>query len=145
MAETIAQTVSADARTALKAGDRTRAQALRMVLDALQKDAKQGKDDEIAVLQRERKKRIEAAVAYRDGGRAEQAAGEEAEAVLIEDYLPTQLGDEDLARMVDEAVTETGATEAREMGQVMSILMPRVGGRADGKRVGAAVRKRLGA
>ena len=137
--------VQADVRTAMKAGDRERAGALRMVVDALQKDAKLGDGDEVAVLQRERKKRLEAAEAYGEAGRAEQATAESFEAELIEGYLPAQLPDEELAELVDAAVAETGATEQKQMGQVMSALMPKVAGRADGKRVSAAVRERLGA
>lgn len=141
----VLERVQADVRTAMKAGERERAAALRMVVDALQQDAKLGKGDEVAVLQRERKKRLEAAEAYREGGRPEQAETEAGEASLIEGYLPAQLSDEELARLVDAAVAETGASEQRQMGQVMSALMPKVGGRADGKRVSAAVRERLGA
>jgi uncharacterized protein len=137
--------VQADVRMAMKAGDRERVSALRMIVDSLQQDAKLGKGDEVAVLQRERKKRIEAADAYRDANRTEQAAAERFEAELIEAYLPQQLSDEELAALVDEAVAETGASEQKQMGQVMSALMPKLGGRADGKRVSAAVRERLGA
>jgi uncharacterized protein len=141
----VLEQVQADVRTAMKAGDRARAGALRMIVDSLQKDAKLGEGDEVAVLQRERKKRLEAAEAYDDAGRTEQAATEHAEAELIEAYLPEQLTDEELAGLVDDAVTETGASEQKQMGQVMSALMPKLGGRADGKRVSAAVRERLGA
>jgi uncharacterized protein len=141
----VLERVQADVRTAMKAGERERASALRMVVDALQQDAKLGAGDEVAVLQRERKKRLEAAEAYREGGRDEQAKAETFEAGLIEDYLPEQLSDEELAQLVDAAVAETGASEQKQMGQVMSALMPKVGGRADGKRVSAAVRERLGA
>jgi len=129
----------------MKAREKERAAALRMVVDVLQQDAKMGKGDEVAVLQRERKKRVEAAEAYEDAGRAEQAAAERFEAELIEGYLPQQLSDEELAGLVDAAVVETGASEKRQMGEVMSALMPKLGGRADGKRVSAAVRERLGA
>lgn len=139
----VLEQVQADVRTAMKAGDRERAGALRMIVNSLQQDAKLGKDDEVAVLQRERKKRLEAAEAYGDAGRAEQAAAERFESELIEAYLPKQLSDEELAGLVDAAVAETGATEQKQMGQVMSALMPKVGGRADGKRVGAAVRAKL--
>jgi uncharacterized protein len=135
----------ADVRTAMKAREKDRAGALRLIVDALQQDAKLGDGDEIAVLQRERKKRIEAAEAYEGAGRAEQAAAERFEAELIEAYLPQQLSDEELAALVAEAVAETGASEQKQMGQVMSALMPKVGGRADGKRVSAAVRQKLGA
>ena len=137
--------VQADVRAAMKEGDRERASALRMVVDALQKDAKLGDGDEVAVLQRERKKRLEAAEAYGEAGRADQATAESFEAELIEGYLPAQLSDEELAGLVDAAVAQTGATEQKQMGQVMSALMPKVAGRADGKRVSAAVRERLGA
>ena len=128
----------------MKARDRERAGALRMVVDVLQKDAKLGKGDEVAVLQKEHKKRVEAAEAYEGAGRAEQAAAERFEAELIEAYLPQQLSDEELAGLVDAAVAETGATGPKQMGQVMGILVPKVGGRADGKRVSAAVREKLG-
>ena len=141
---TVLEQVQADVRTAMKAGERERAAALRMIVDSLQQDAKMGKGDEIAVLQRERKKRLEAAEAYREAGRTEQAAAEHSEAELIEDYLPRQLSDQELAELVEAAIAETGASEQRQMGQVMSALMPRVGGRADGKRISTAVRERLG-
>jgi uncharacterized protein YqeY len=141
----VLEQVQADVRTAMKAGDRGRAGALRMIVDSLQKDAKLGDGDEVAVLQRERKKRLEAAEAYGEAGRAEQAGAEKSEAELIEAYLPQQLSDEELAELVEAAVAEAGATEQKQMGQVMSALMPKLGGRADGKRVSAAVRERLGA
>jgi uncharacterized protein YqeY len=141
----VLEQVQDDVRTAMKARERERAAALRMVVDVLQKDAKLGKGDEVAVLQKEHKKRVEAAEAYEGAGRTEQAAAERFEADLIEAYLPQQLSDAELAQLVDEAVAETGASEQRQMGQVMSALMPKLGGRADGKRVSAAVRERLGA
>ena len=128
----------------MKARDRGRASALRLVVDVLQQDAKLGKGDEVAVLQRERKKRVEAAEAYEQAGRAEQAAAERFEADLIEGYLPEQLSDPELGELVEAAIAESGATETKQMGQVMSALMPKVGGRADGKRVSAAVREKLG-
>jgi uncharacterized protein YqeY len=140
----VLEQVQADVRTAMKAGDKDRAGALRMIVDSLQKDAKLGDGDEVAVLQRERKKRLEAADAYHEAGRTEQAATEHAEAELIEAYLPQQLSDEELGELVAAAVEETGAGEQRQMGDVMKALMPKVGGRADGRRVSAAVRERLG-
>jgi uncharacterized protein YqeY len=140
----VLEQVQADVRTAMKTGERERAAALRMVVDSLQQDAKLGKGDEVAVLQRERKKRLEAEEAYREADRGEQASAERFEAELIESYLPAQLSDEELSELVEAAVAETGATEQKQMGQVMSALMPKVGGRADGKRVSAAVRERLG-
>ena len=108
---TILERVQADTRDAMKAGERERVGALRMLANALQQDAKLGDGDEVAVLQRERKKRIEAAEAYREGGRADSADAEEAEARVIETYLPEQLSDEELAELVGAAVEETGADE----------------------------------
>jgi uncharacterized protein YqeY len=139
----VLEQVQSDVRTAMKARDRERAAALRMVVDVLQQDAKLGKGDEVAVLQRERKKRVEAAEAYEGAGRAEQAAAERFEAELIDGYLPEQLSDAELAELVDAALAETGASGQKQMGQVMSALMPKLGGRADGKRVSAAVRQKL--
>lgn len=144
-AMSVLEQIQADVRTAMKAGERERAAALRMIVDVLQQDAKLGKGDEVAVLQRERKKRLEAAEAFEQGGRAEQAQTERSEAEMVEAYLPAQLSDQELADLVDAAVSETGASEQRQMGQVMAALMPKVGGRADGKRVSAAVREKLGA
>ena len=129
----------------MRAGERERVGALRMLASALQQDAKLGEGDEIAVLQRERKKRLEAAEAFREGGRSDAAEAEESEARVIEDYLPDQLGDEELGELVGAAIEEAGAQSPAEMGKVMSIVMPRVEGRADGKRVSQVVRERLGA
>jgi uncharacterized protein YqeY len=127
----------------MKAGERDRVGALRLLANALQQEAKLGADDEVAVLQRERKKRLEAAEAFRKGGSEDRAAAEEAESGLIEAYLPEQLSDDELGELVRAAIQEAGVSEAREMGKVMSLVMPRVQGRADGKRVSGAVRERL--
>jgi uncharacterized protein YqeY len=142
---TILEQVQEDVKTAMKAGERDRVGALRMIVNALQHEAKEGKDDEVAALQRERKRRLDAAEALREGGRDDQAAAEQSEAELIEGYLPEQLSDEELSELVASAVEETGASEPKDMGGVMKSLMPKVGGRADGKRVSQAVRERLGA
>jgi uncharacterized protein len=142
---TILERVQADTRDAMKAGERDRVGQLRMLANALQQDAKLGDGDEVAVLQRERKKRLEAAEAFRGGGRDEAADSEEAEARAIEGYLPEQLSDDELSEIVSAAIEESGAEGPREMGKVMSTVMPKVGGRADGKRVSQAVRERLGA
>jgi uncharacterized protein YqeY len=131
----ILERVQSDSREALKAGDRGRAAALRMVVDALQQDAKLGKGDEVAVLQRERKRRLEAAEAYREGGRAEQADAEESEARLIEAYMPEQLSEVEVEALVRAVIGEVGAHGPRDMGKVMGYLAPRTRGRADGKRV----------
>jgi uncharacterized protein YqeY len=136
--------VQADTREAMKAGERDRVAALRLVADALQKDRKQGGEDEVAVLRRERKRRLEAAEAYRAGGSGDRAESEEAEAREIERYLPEEMPDHELAGIVDTAISESGASGPGEMGKVMGAVMPRVGGRADGKRVSAMVRERLG-
>jgi uncharacterized protein len=136
----ILEQVQADTREAMKAGERERVSALRLVADALQKDAKEGGDDEVAVLRRERKRRLEAADAYREGGSEERATAEETEAEVISAYLPAELSDEELAELVAATVQETGM---QEMGKVMGAVMPKVEGRADGKRVSAAVKERL--
>jgi uncharacterized protein len=135
--------VQDDVKAAMKAGERERVRALRMVADALQKAEKDNGGEPIEVLQRERKRRLEAAEAYRDGGRAEAADAEQREADLIASYLPEQLSDDELNAIVGDAVAESGATSAQEMGKVMAVVMPQVKGRADGKRVSAAVKEML--
>jgi uncharacterized protein YqeY len=135
--------VQEDVKTAMKAGERERVRALRMIADALQKAEKDNGADPVEVLQRERKRRLEAAEAYRDGGRAEAAEAEEREAEIISSYMPEQLSDEDLHAIVGDAVAESGASSPQEMGKVMSVVMPQVKGRADGKRVSAAVKEML--
>ena len=135
--------VKADVTTALKAGDRERAGALRLITNELQKAAKEGKADEVEVLQRERKRRLEAAEAYREGDRQEMAAGEEQEAEIISGYLPEELSDDELGAIVGDAVAQSGASSPQEMGKVMSMVMPQVKGRADGKRVSDAVKEKL--
>ena len=135
--------VQDDVTVALKAGDRERVGALRLIASELQKAAKDGDSDEVAVLQRERKRRLEAAEAYRDGGRGEAAEAEEREAAIIDSYLPEQLSDEELGSIVGDAVAESGAASPQEMGKVMALVMPKVKGRADGKRVSQVVREHL--
>lgn len=137
--------IQADTREAMKGGEKARVATLRMLASALQLEAKEGGGDPTAVLARERKKRIEAADAYRDAGRAEQAEAEQAEAELISAYLPEQISDGELSSIVDEAIAATGAASPQDMGRVMGAVMPKVKGRADGNRVSAAVRERLGA
>jgi uncharacterized protein YqeY len=139
----VLEQVQADTREAMKAGERGRVAALRLIADALQKDLKEGGDDEVAVLRRERKRRLEAAEAYREGGSGDRADAEEAEAREIERYLPAELSDEELGALVAEAISEVGASEPGDMGKVMGSVMPKVGGRADGKRVNVMVRERL--
>jgi uncharacterized protein YqeY len=139
----LADRVKQDLTVAMKAGEKERVAALRLVLSELQKDAKEGAGDELAVLRRERKRRHESAAAFREGGRPELAAAEEAEAQVIEGYLPTELSDEELRAIVAGAVAETGATSPKDMGQVMKASMARVAGRADGKRVSAIAQEAL--
>jgi uncharacterized protein YqeY len=140
----ILEQVQDDVKVAMKAGDKPRVGALRMIVNALQAEEKEGKGDEVAALQRERKRRLDAAEELRKGDRAEQAKAEEMEAELIEGYLPEQLSDDELSELVAGAVEEAGASEPKDMGGVMKVLMPKVGGRADGKRVSQAVREVLG-
>jgi uncharacterized protein YqeY len=142
---TVIDQVRADITSAMKSSERERAAALRLVLSELQKAAKEGGSDELAVLRRERKRRLEAAEQFRGGGRPELADKEEAEAQLIEGYLPAELGDSELDTLINEAISETGASGPKDMGRVMKAVMARVDGRADGKRVSARVREALGA
>ena len=140
---TLADRVKDDLAAAMRAGERDRVGRLRLVLSELQKAAKEGNDDEVGVLRRERKRRLDAATQYRDAGRDDLVAGEEAEAELIAGYLPAELSDEELKALVAEAVSEAGATSPKDMGNVMKVVMPKVGGRADGRRVSAAVKEIL--
>lgn len=140
----LADAVKTDLESAMRAGERDRVGALRLVLSELQKAAKEGSDDELAVLRRERKRRHEAARAYHEGGREDLAAAEESEALLIERYLPAELSDEELREIVTRAVSESGAESVRDMGKVMSPAMAAVDGRADGRRVSALVKEALG-
>jgi uncharacterized protein YqeY len=139
----VLERVQTDVNTAMKAGERERVHALRLIVSELQKAAKEGGSDDVEVLQRERKRRLEAAEAYREGGREDLAAGEEREAELISGYLPEQISDADLDAIVSDAVAESGATSPAEIGKVMALVMPQVKGRADGKRVSAAVKEKL--
>jgi uncharacterized protein YqeY len=140
---TVLEQVRTDMTAAMKAGERQRVGALRLVLSELQKAAKEGSGDELAVLRRERKRRLDAAAQFRDGGRPELADQEESEARIIEGYLPAELDDAELDAIVAAAVAETGATGSRDMGQVMKVVMAKAGGRADGKRASARVREAL--
>ena len=135
--------VQDDVKVAMKAGERERVHALRLIVSELQKAAKDSGGDGVEVLQRERKRRLEAAEAYRDGGRTELAAAEEREAEIIQAYLPEQLSEHELRGIVGDVVAETGASSPKEMGRVMSLVMPRVKGRADGKAVSALVKESL--
>jgi uncharacterized protein len=142
--------LKADLSVAMKARDEVRTRTLRMALTALTNEEVSGKqarelsDDEVVkVLQREAKKRREAAEAFDGAGRTEQAEAERAEGVVLEDYLPAQLSDEELTALVADAIAETGATGPKAMGQVMKAVTPKVAGRADGRRVSGEVKRQL--
>jgi uncharacterized protein YqeY len=139
----ILERIKDDMQSAMRAGERERVGALRLVLSELQKAAKEGSDDELAVLRRERKRRLEAAGAYREAGHDERAGGEEAEAQLIGSYLPAELSDQELEQIVRQAVLDSGASSAKDMGIAMKQAMAVVDGRADGKRVSGLVRAAL--
>ncbi len=140
----IADRIKADVTTAMKAGERERVTALRLVLSELQKAEKDGGDvDEVAVLRRERKRRREAETAYREAGRTELAEGEAFEAGIIDTYLPAELSDEELEALVRAGVETTGAASPRDMGRVIKHVMEAAGGRADGKRVSTKVKEAL--
>lgn len=140
---TVAERLRTDITAAMKAGDRERVGALRLVLSELQKSVKEGDGDELAVLRRERKRRLDAAEQFQGGGREELAEKESAEAELIAGYMPAELSDAEVDALVADAVAETGASSPKEMGAVMKATMARVAGRADGKRVSARVREAL--
>ncbi len=139
----IVEQIKTDLQGAMRAGEKEKVGALRLVLSELQKAAKDGNDDELAVLRRERKRRLEAAEQFREGGREELAAGEEAEGELIASYLPAELSDAELQEIVASAVRESGAESPKDMGAAMRTAMAAVDGRADGKRVSGIVRAAL--
>jgi hypothetical protein len=140
----VAERIRGDVTAAMKAGDRDRVTALRLVLSELQKSEKEGDGDELAVLRRERKRRRESERAYREAGREDLAAGEALEAGIIESYLPAELSDADVDALVAAAMAETGATSIRDMGRVIKQVMAAAGGRADGKQVSTKVKEALG-
>ena len=139
----IAERIKSDVASAMKAGERDRVTALRLVLSELQKAEKDGDTDELAVLRRERKRRREAAEAYRGAAREDLAEGEDREAQIIETYLPAELSDAELDGLVQAAVVETGAESQRDMGKVIKHVMAAAGGRADGRRVSTKVKEVL--
>jgi uncharacterized protein len=141
----VLEQVRIDMTTAMKAREADRVGALRLLLSELQKAEKEGSSDELAVLRRERKRRLEAATQFRDGGRPELAQREESEAVLIEQYLPAEIQDSELDALVTDAISETNATGPQDMGKVMKAVMARADGRVDGKRASARVREALSA
>jgi uncharacterized protein len=140
----VAEQINADVKTAMKAGERERVSALRLVLAELQKASKEGSDDEQAVLRRERKRRRDAETAFRDAGRTDLADKEAAEGELIDTYLPQPLSDAELETLVTAAIEETNAQSMRDMGTTIKHVMAAAGGRAEGARVSALVKEKLG-
>jgi len=145
---TLIEELEEEVRDAMRAGDAARRDALRLILSSLKSAEKEllrplSEDEELQVLQRERKKRIEAAEAFRNAGRKEQAEGEEAELAVLEEFMPEPLSEEELERIVDDAIAENGATSLHQMGRVMADVMPQVAGRADGSAVSQLVREKL--
>ena len=133
---------------AMREGDTARRDTLRLILSSLQGAEKElqrplTEDEELQVLQRERKKRVEAADAFRNAGREEQADKEEAELDVLEEFMPEPLSEDDLERIVDDAIAEVGATSMRDLGRVMADVMPQIAGRADGSAVSQLVREKL--
>jgi len=133
---------------AMREGDTERRDALRLILSSLQGAEKElqrdlTEDEELQVLQRERKKRVEAAEAFRSAGREEQAAKEEGELDVLEEFMPEPLSEDELEEIVDDVIAEVGATSMRDIGRVMADVMPQVAGRADGSAVSHLVREKL--
>jgi uncharacterized protein YqeY len=137
-----------EVKDAMRAGDTSRRDALRLIVSSLKSAEKEllrplSEEEELQVLQRERKKRLEAAEAFRNAGREAQAEGEEAELEVLEEFMPEPLSEEELERIVDDAIAENGATSLHQMGRVMADVMPQIAGRADGSAVSQLVREKL--
>jgi uncharacterized protein len=137
-----------DLTSAMKERDNERRDALRLILSSLRSAEKDLQrplhdDEELQVLQRERKRRLESAEAFRAAGREEQAQAEEAELAVLEEFMPEPLSEDDLERIVDDAIAEVGATSMRDLGRVMADVMPQIAGRADGSAVSQIVREKL--
>jgi uncharacterized protein len=140
--------LEAELEQAMKERDAERRDALRLILSNLRSAEKELQrplhdEEELQVLQRERKKRVEAADAFRGAGRDEQANAEERELRVLEEFMPEPLSEEELEEIVDDAIAETGATSLRDLGRVMADVMPQIAGRADGSAVSQLVREKL--
>ena len=145
---TLIARIESDLKEAMKERDTGRRDALRLILNALRSAEKEiqrplHEGEELQVLQRERKRRLEAIEAYRGAGREEQAEREEDELDVLEGFLPEPLSDEELEAIVDDAIAENGATSMRDLGRVMADVMPQIAGRADGSAVSQLVREKL--
>jgi uncharacterized protein YqeY len=135
-------------KDAMRARDAERRDALRLILNSLKSSRKElqrplTEDEELLVLQRERKRRVEAAEAFRSGGREEQAAAEERELDVLEEFMPEPLSEDEIEEIVDDVIAEVGATSMADLGRVMADVMPQVAGRADGSVVSQLVREKL--
>ena len=140
--------IESQLKDAMRERDDARRDALRLILSSLRGAEKElqrplSEDEELQVLQRERKKRLEAAEAFRNGDRDEQADKEEAELEVLEEFMPEPLSEEEIEQIVDDAIAENGATSLRDLGRVMADVMPQVAGRADGSSVSQLVREKL--
>jgi uncharacterized protein YqeY len=140
--------IEEELKTAMRAREQERTDALRLTLASLRSAEKEvqrplKEDEELHVLQRERKRRAEAAEAFRGGGREEQAAKEERELEIIQEFMPEPVDEDELERIIDDAIAETGASALRDLGRVMADVMPQVAGRADGSVVSQLVREKL--
>jgi uncharacterized protein YqeY len=145
---TLIEEIDDELKDAMRARDAERRDTLRLILNALKNSEKElqrplSEEEELQVLQRERKRRVEAAEAFRTGGREEQAQAEERELAVLEEFMPEPLSEDDVERIVDDAIAEVGATSMRDIGRVMADVMPQVAGRADGSVVSQIVREKL--
>jgi uncharacterized protein YqeY len=141
-------TIEDEIKEAMRSRDAERRDALRLIVNALKNSEKElqrplSEDEELQVLQRERKKRVEAAEAFRSGGREEQAEAEERELAVLEEFMPEPLNEDEIEEIVDDAIAEVGATSMADLGRVMADVMPQIAGRADGSVVSQIVREKL--
>jgi uncharacterized protein len=142
------ETIEDEIKEAMRSRDAERRDALRLIVNALKNSEKElqrplSEDEELQVLQRERKRRVEAAEAFRAGGREEQADAEERELAILEEFMPEPLGEDEIEEIVDDAIAEVGATSMADLGRVMADVMPQIAGRADGSVVSQIVREKL--
>ena len=142
------ETIDQEVKEAMRSRDAERRDALRLIVNALKSSEKElqrplSEDEELQVLQRERKRRVEAAEAFRSGGREEQAEAEERELAILEEFMPEPLGEDEIEEIVDDAIAEVGATSMADLGRVMADVMPQIAGRADGSVVSQIVREKL--
>ena len=142
------ETIEDELKVAMKARDAERRDALRLILNALKSSEKElmrplSEDEELQVLRRERKRRIEAADAFRSGGREAQAESEERELEVLEEFMPEPLSEDEIEDIVDDVIAEVGATSMADLGRVMADVMPQIAGRADGSTVSQIVREKL--